>query len=179
MFRPSASAIKITSFIVLTMLLIGYWLWTTDRNWKFVYAAGHGDLAKVRAGLDSGIDPNRASMKGATALDFATNSRKPGQPEIIRLLVDRGADPNKGVSKAAAGQPPDTIRFLLDRGANPTSGLCSAVDANRPGIVQLLIARGADVNAKCDSPSRSVLLEAAGYSSNEIIRMLKAAGARK
>ena len=64
-------------------------------------------------------------------------------------------------------------------GANPTLGLCSAVDAKRPDIVQLLIARGANVNVNCSDTDRPILLEAAEYGNNKIVRLLKAAGARK
>jgi len=111
-------------------------------------------------------------------LMFATNSRGPERYDMIRLLLDRGANPNDGIGHAAAGQPPDVVRLLLDRGANPTTGLCSAVEAERPDIVQLLITRGANVNTKC-SDDRRVLLDAAEYGNNEIVRLLKAAGARK
>ena len=177
LYRPSAKIVKRTIFVLLPVVLIGGWFWNLQRNWSFIGAVETGNIAKVRAGLDSGIDPNKANMKGATALVFATNHR-PGNRAIIRLLLDRGENPNDGIYFAAAGQPPDIVRLLLDRGANPTSGLCSAVDAKRPDIVQLLIARGANVNLKCDD-DKPVLWDAARYENNKIAQLLKAAGARK
>ena len=179
MFRkPTMRITRTAVFVLLPVFLIGYWLWATARNWNFIGADATGNISKVRAGLDSGIDPNKANMKGITAVRFATNYR-PGNREIIRLLLDRGADPNDGFYSAAARQPPDIVRLLLDRGANPTDGLCSAIDARRLDIVQLLIARGANVNTKCSGTDRSVLLDAAEYGNNEIVHLLKAAGARK
>ena len=177
--KPSTKTVKRLAFVLLPVILIGGWFWVSLRNWGFVSAAGQGNIGKVRAELDSGIDPNKATWQGATALRFAILSRKPEHEEIIRLLLDRGADPNDGIYFAAARQPPYIVGLLLDRGANPTNGLCSAVAAKRVDIVQLLIARGANVNVKCSDTDRSVLLEAAEYGTNNIVRLLKDAGARK
>ncbi len=180
MFRkPTARTAKIAVFVLLPMVLIGAWFWRLQRDWSFIGAVQRGDISKVRAGLDGGIDPNKANMKGATALVFAVNGQKPGNRAIIHLLLDHGANPNSGLWRVAGSQPPDIIRLLLDRGANPTNGLCSAVNARRPEIVQLLITRGANVNVKCSDTDRSVLLYAAEYGNNKIVSLLKAAGARK
>ena len=57
------------------------------------YAAHEGDLARVRAALDGGVDVNlrtRDSLSKA-ALAFAADG---GYLEICRLLLDRGADVN-------------------------------------------------------------------------------------
>ncbi len=179
MFRkPTAKIAQIAALVLLPLVLIGVWFWNLQRDWTFIGAVERGDISKVRVGLDSGIDPNKANMKGATALVLAVNGSKPGNRAIIGLLLDHGANPNSGLWRAARSQPPDIVNLLLDRGANPTDGLCSAVDAQRPDIVQLLIARGANVNTKC-SDDRRVLLDAAEYGNNQIVRLLKAAGARK
>ena len=180
MFRkPNASTTKTAAFILLPLVLVGAWFWNLQRNWAFINAVRTNNISKVRAGLDSGIDPNKATMLGATALRFATNNKSPEHSAIIRLLLDRGANPNDGIYHAAACQPPDIALLLLDRGANPTDGLCSAVDARRPDMVQLLIVRGANVNTKCSGTDRSVLLDAAEFGNNEIVCLLKAAGAKK
>lgn len=176
---PNARVVKAAIFVLLPLVLIGGWFWNLQRDWTFVGAVQRGDISKVRAGLDSGIDPNNARMLGATALMCATNSKRLGSHAMIRLLIDRGANPDDGIYHAAANQPPDSVRLLLDRGASPTDGLCSAVDARRVDIVQLLIMKGANVNTICSVTDRPVLLDAAEYSNNQIVRLLKAAGARK
>ena len=176
---PSARTITWAAFILLPVVLVGGWFWRLQRDWAFINAVRQGNISKVRAGLDSGIDPNKANMKGATALCFATNSRKTGQGQIIRLLLDRGENPDDGLQSAAANQPLAIIRLLLDKGARPTSGLCSAVNAQRPDVVQLLISRGANVNVTCSDTNSSVLLSAAEMQNNKIIHLLKAAGAKK
>ncbi len=180
MFRkPDAKTTKTAVFILLPLILVGAWFWNLQRDWAFINAVRTNNISKVHVGLDSGIDPNKATMLGATALRFATNSGSPEHSAIIRLLLDHGANPNDGIYHAAACQPPDIVHLLLDRGANPTDGLCSAVDAKRSDMVQLLIVRGANVNTKCFGTNQSVLLDAAEYGNNTIVHLLKAAGARK
>ena len=176
--KPNAKTKKTAVCVLLPLILVNAWFWNLQRDWAFINAVRTNNISKVRAGLDSGIDPNKATMLGVTALRFATNY-KPGNREIIRLLLDHGANPNDGIYHAAACQPPEIIHLLLDRGANPTNGLCSAVDAKRTDMVQLLIARGANVNTKCFDTNRSVLLDAAEYGNNQIVHLLKAAGAKK
>ncbi len=177
------SVMKVSVLILAPLILLGLWLWDVQRSWAFVQAAGSGNVRAVRAGLDSGIDPNRAKMQGATAMMFAASCRRPGQEEIVRLLLDRGADPNDGMYQAAGSGKVDVMRLLLDRGADPNRGLSSAVNSGQVDVARLLIARGANVNPRgcCDGVS---LLQYAAQSwdkkkSNQLVRLLKAAGAKK
>ncbi len=150
------TAMKIVVIIVLVSIPVGFvgtWYWTFDRNWPFVIAAKDGNISKVRAGLDSGIDPNQAKWEGVTALRFAMISHRREAGDIVRLLLDRGADPN--------------------------DGLYLAVVSRQPDMVKLLIARGADVNPKVCCGEGSLLLVAAQTKNNKIIQLLKTAGARK
>ncbi len=55
-----------------------------------VVCAAEGDLAKVSAKLDAGIDPNSAGPSGQTALMLASRN---GHIETMRLLLERGANP--------------------------------------------------------------------------------------
>lgn len=57
-------------------------LWTACRN---------GDVATARAMLDQGVSPNHKYDVGITPLAAAAMR---GQAEIIKLLLERGADPN-------------------------------------------------------------------------------------
>lgn len=96
---------------------------------------------------------NTSNDVGATALSRAANNRNP-DPEFVRFLLDRGADPNaSGVLSGAVGSKPkelEIMRLLLDRGArvNETdyfgrTALTYAVLHNRKAPVDLLLARGA------------------------------------
>jgi hypothetical protein len=83
-------------------------------------------LAQLRTLLDAGIDPNATSERG-TALDRALLSLQVGRgcPQVVTLLLERGADPNVATGKdrqtslhrAATYQGPTVVRWLLDAGA--------------------------------------------------------------
>jgi outer membrane protein assembly factor BamB len=59
----------------------------TEALWDAVRA---GDETRVVAAIERGADVNAASRYGATALTFAADK---GHVHIVRLLLDRGADP--------------------------------------------------------------------------------------
>ncbi len=91
-------------------------------------AAALGKSTAVAALLD--VDHTRVrafSGDGFTALHLAAFF---AQPEVVALLIERGADPNsvaKNLSavtplhSAAAGRSPDALRLLLMHGANPNA----------------------------------------------------------
>jgi ankyrin repeat protein len=55
------------------------------------YAAYKGDLALVKLFLDAGVPVNATDDRGFTPLMMAANSKNKN-PEVVRLLLDRGAD---------------------------------------------------------------------------------------
>jgi ankyrin repeat protein len=54
----------------------------------FLYACGYGSLDAAKYLLDRGVDPGARDEQGQTALHWAAWSP---QPEIIKLLLERGA----------------------------------------------------------------------------------------
>ena len=92
-----------------------------------IQAARTGDLATIRRLLDSGADINLPGPTGddwdATPLQHAILARQPG---AVRLLLDRGADPNRAV------------------GSNAPAPLLLAAGDTDPTFVNLLLAHGAD-----------------------------------
>jgi ankyrin repeat protein len=94
-----------------------------------IEAARNGSLDTIRHLLDSGADVNLAGPTGddwdATALQHAILAR---QPAAVRLLLDRGADPNRVVSQnaptplllAAGDTDPTFVKLLLAHEADPT-----------------------------------------------------------
>jgi hypothetical protein len=57
----------------------------------FVFACQHGRIEVVRWFLDRGLNPDAAPFFGQTGLIWAVMRL---QPEVVRLLLERGADPS-------------------------------------------------------------------------------------
>jgi outer membrane protein assembly factor BamB len=90
-------------------------------------AARRGDRAAVVALLDRGVDVNARSRYGVTALGFAAGE---GQLDVVRLLVDRGADlqiadsfySSRAIDFAIRAGHADVALFLLSRGSKGAAG---------------------------------------------------------
>ena len=106
-------------------------------------AAHTGDLARVRELLAQ--DPtlaNRVGDHGGYYLGAGTplqNAAATGRMEIVRLLLEHGADPNlpeehiapkgRGLYSAVYGGHHEIARLLLEKGANPNQPVESSADA--------------------------------------------------
>jgi hypothetical protein len=130
-----------------------------DVNAKFRYGAtalsyacdrGHLDVAKLL--VDRGADVNtRDTFYRATPLTWAVSpamGRKPQHPEIVRLLLEHGAQ-GKGQALMAAVSEPDlaTTKVILDSGGIPPDQLSDALEAaqnrKQTDVVALLERAGA------------------------------------
>jgi ankyrin repeat protein len=121
-----------------------------------------------------------------------------GDPEMMRLLIKAGADPNQAIAsgsgqKSSDGEtllldaiekrPLDTVKMLLDHGAKVNvadkkgrTPLVSAMVWGRWDVVRLLLGRGADINA-LGSVSPVTLAQAMGEEG--VVDMLVGRGARR
>lgn len=110
-------------------------------------AARHGDVVAVQAALDAGAKINATNKDGNTALDGAFL-----HPEVTKLLLEKGADPNKGdypaLISAANNYSLEVMKLLLDAGADPNKIGTTVVDPS-VGLKKLIEqekAKGKDAN---------------------------------
>ncbi|KAI9351550.1 ankyrin repeat-containing domain protein [Zopfochytrium polystomum] len=162
-------------------------------------AAANTDV--VTALLDAGADVYAADPDGLSPLHMAAATTNPTFPDgracadVLRLLLARGADPNKtrngkvGTPLMGACVYGDTasVEALLDAGAdvnaalppNRESPLLHACMAGKPDIVRVLLARGA--NARAESTGKNgwqkvtPLHGAAEGGNRDVVKLLLAA----
>jgi ankyrin repeat protein len=156
-----------------------------------MYAAIYSDVSTMRLLLDRGANPNHADKAGATALIWAISdpvkvrllierganvnavasltgrtplliaAGRPGSAPIVRLLLEKGADPKtrdkKGettLTRAAFSGDPEILRLLADRGVDVNerveidkdfhlTALMIAAFQQHTKLMEMLIARGA------------------------------------
>jgi uncharacterized protein len=132
------------------------------RSVELLGAAVRGDVAGLRRMLDAGVDPNVVHpASGASAL---YNACFAGQLEAVRLLLARGADPNKRL----------TYRSSVD--GRIEAGVVALMLAGTAPIVETLLGAGADPKATMDD-GRTVLMRLIGLAPAGVIRRLIDAGA--
>jgi ankyrin repeat protein len=114
------------------------------------------EIEKVRILIRAGSAVNARSKDDRTAL--LTAAWNPGSNDIIRILIENGADPK-----------------AVDASGN--TALLAAASTGDNAMVRLLLEKGLDVNAE-DSPARDTPLTAAAGGRNvHIVRLLLRGGA--
>lgn len=116
-------------------------------------AVDQGWTHEVERALREGADPNAKSRTGATPLESAADGDR---LEIAKLLLAKGAKVEDALRSASLHGHLEMMKLLLDHGADPnrhddgdanTPLHWAAVNA-RTEAVRLLLARGARVNEK-------------------------------
>jgi hypothetical protein len=123
-----------------------------DVNTKFRYGAtalsyasdrGHLDVVKLL--VDRGADVNvKDTFYNATPLTWAVNpamGRKPQHPEVVRLLLQRGAQGKENALMAAVSAPDAaTTQVILDVGGLSAGTLSDALESATRGKHQDIVA---------------------------------------
>ena len=171
----------------------------SDGTTALIMSVLHADLETSRKLIEEGADVNARSGMGRTPLIAAASV--PGRWETVKLLLDKGADPNI-VSTAKPGAVPGlysggetaltesakaldtrTLELLLQRGANPaaadnvgnTALHNAAIHGNRTAV-RLLLARNVPLSGK-NVMGMTPMIMAAVRNDAVIARMLLDAGA--
>ena len=151
-----------------------------------IYATRDGDILRVRALLDSGVDPNIIDNDGITSLHYASLN---SDTDIVRLLLNRGTDPNirdnygfTPLMMASIKSDTVIIKMLLDNGAylnnianslgDGVTSLMMAASNGRTQIVKMLLERGAEPNIR-DKYGKTSLMMASSQGHNDIVRLIQ------
>jgi ankyrin repeat protein len=131
----------------------------------------HGRLRNARLILDSKIIDLDGFSNHLNLVHHALNSPLVVRKELLRLLLDAGANP-------------DTITAEFIEGASwrgPLTGLLNAIRRRDPGCVEIILDRQAKINGKAASEGGYSAFQLAAYSplqlaafegNSEIVRML-------
>jgi len=140
-----------------------------------MFAAGSAEPAVVDALVRAGADVNRKDQKSQLTALSAALMRSRHQSEVVRMLLNAGADPNSGrlagkppLHWAVAARKPETAKALLKAGADYNivdergyTPLMAAAASRNTEMAVLLLSAGADPNFRIDSTKH----ERAGASS--------------
>jgi uncharacterized protein len=134
----------------------------TGMSVDLLQAAGTGDTESLARLLDSGCHPDTPHpTTGATAL---YNAAFASHAEALRLLLARGADPNRRI----------TYHSPVD--GRTEKGVVALMRASSVLVASLLLESGADPQAR-DDDGRTVLMWLVGAASSDVFRLLIGAGA--
>lgn len=160
-------------------------------------AIGKKNPAAVEAELRKGTDPNAypndaASIRNESDISPLNEAISDGNLEVIRVLLDYRADPNRGdgwsacpLEQAADENRIDVMRLLLQRGArvnDSSSGSTAlwraAMDGKAPALA-FLLTHGANPSTRANDETLLHALRTTGFGSAEIVAMLTKAGAKE
>jgi len=145
----------------------------------FFAAVRAGDLAKVKAMLDAGVDVNTKNDYGATALVYAAEK---GHVNILKLLIERKADVEAkdnfynatAFTWAMMKDHEEAMALLIKAGAGGELAVLNlGISRNKPSLVKAALETG-----RLKQGTLSLTLARVPADKVEIVKLLKHAGAQ-
>jgi len=144
------------------------------------------NIELVKLFIDAGVNIQRVDYNGRTPLEYAAMYSK--NPEIFRLLINKGATINKGgngstpLHSAAGSNKKENIVLLISLGANvnarDSKGDTPLMIASRfYASTDALIQAGADINAKNNEGKTALIISAQYGGDPKVISLLLQKGA--
>jgi len=151
----------------------------SDKAYLFK-AVAKGGLAKVKSLINAGMDVNTRDNYGMIAL---VNASRNGHTEIVKFLIDNGADKSYFEDALIATSNIDIVKLLIDYGVDINASnryynnaLTLAAVYGYSDIVKLLIENGANINYAGEEGS-TALMNASSQNHIEIVKLLLDNGA--
>lgn len=149
------------------------------------YAISLGEEEVAMFLIEKGADIRKLHHKSdGCPLEGAIKKRL---PKLLKLLLDKGIDPNKVLSNgnpaiftAVEKENPDILKILLDGNADPNilnqSGESALFVSSRDGksdLVRVLINGGADMDFRCsEAGNQTSLIIATANEQNNVVKLL-------
>lgn len=152
-------------------------------------AVRKGDVSEVEYALQWGANPNLVDENGYSSLHLAVQVAKSPPILSLLLeyggIIEDKVLKKASLYMAAAQGKEDLVRLLLDKGANPNtrnelgmSPLHVATQKGHLSVVHLLLDNGADVNAKTPHPTEMTPLHLASHHGHkDVVELLLSRGA--
>eukprot|EP01094_Clydonella_sp_ATCC50884_P014217 TRINITY_DN2458_c0_g1_i1.p1 TRINITY_DN2458_c0_g1~~TRINITY_DN2458_c0_g1_i1.p1 ORF type:complete len:409 (-),score=161.16 TRINITY_DN2458_c0_g1_i1:172-1326(-) len=141
-----------------------------------LFAAKAGQTHSIRFLIERGADPAIAAKNGMTPLhECAFRKNADGVEFLLTQKVQLEAETKEGetpLALACAGGEIQCIKMLLDKGANIERGcLHAAAPCGREGVVEMLLEKGGNINS-LDGKGRTPLICAVEANEPEMVKYL-------
>jgi len=182
-----AAGIYVLIAVVLLCSVMSLEVYATPND-DLLKAVEDGDVEAAQNAMKNGADVDAevidGDMKDWTVLMVAAFY---GHADVIKLLLDHGADVNAKTSKGstalmAAAEHVDVVKLLLDHGAEvnakTSKGSTALMNAVRnANVVKLLLEYGAEVNAKRREGSTALMEAIFPWRNVDAVKLLLEHGA--
>ena len=145
--KPSWKTIRCILFAATLTAVATPLLLADERGDQLLAATRKGDLATVKRLLDEGANVNSRTRYDSTPLFFACDR---GNLEMVRLLIERGADLNvkdnfynaTALTWAMSKEHHEIVALLVEKGVDVTDALAESVREGDRKLLQLILDKG-------------------------------------